>query len=188
MKIARCMNPDCRLVIPGRWKKGPPKACPRCGFTGSADLAESQTPLKEWDAKLAEKNLALAARNKLIKELEIELGIARGAIELEHDNFLIAHRDNMKAGARMIELKNEAAALRAEIAEVGKSNNDLSLESAALSLLLAEAVDHLEKFAQPKGNTHLVYPECHCKKCEAREFLDRLSALRAKNENKGASQ
>lgn len=34
MKNARCLQ--CKLIIRGRWKSGPPKCCPACGYSESA--------------------------------------------------------------------------------------------------------------------------------------------------------
>ncbi len=45
MKNARCFG--CGLVIQGRWRNGPPKKCPRCGFAGSKEVLK-----KIADAKL----------------------------------------------------------------------------------------------------------------------------------------
>lgn len=45
-----------------------------------ARIAELQTPLKDWDSKLAEKNRALEKRNARIEELQKDIWAYRGAL------------------------------------------------------------------------------------------------------------
>lgn len=49
MKNARCFG--CGLVMLGRWRKGPPEKCPRCGFWKSKELLIKMAQVKKVEDK-----------------------------------------------------------------------------------------------------------------------------------------
>lgn len=45
MTTARCLK--CGFAVRGRFKSGPPKTCPVCGFNGSANVMRKMVELKQ---------------------------------------------------------------------------------------------------------------------------------------------
>lgn len=54
METARCLR--CGFTIRGVWRKGPPKACPACGFSRSDEVVARANAHKAEAAEYAKKN------------------------------------------------------------------------------------------------------------------------------------